>query len=110
MKYIAIAASVLAFVGLAIAGTLTITTEPADDPRIAEAFGSILNLGRPATAVEVQGAVEVWIKGQTQDYEKRKNMAAFSPPPLTLGSPIELPPPIEGRAVKATPTPKPKKK
>lgn len=94
---------------------ITVTIVTADEPRIFEAFGSILNLRnaggqpRPATAAEVEGAVEAWIKGQTTDYEKRKDMAAFSPPPLTLGSPIELPPPIEGKTkAKATATPKKK--
>lgn len=120
MKKYILTAIFLTFIAIAVmlAGTFTITTETADDPRIAEAFGSILNLKdatgnpRPANTAEVQGAVEVWMKQQTEDYEKRKNMQQFSPPPLTLGSPIELPQPSPGMlktAPKPSPTLKPKK-
>jgi hypothetical protein len=64
--------------------TFTIAIPPADVPRIAEAFGSILNLGRPATPDEVEQAAIVWLNQQTTDYERRKNMTAFSPPPLQV--------------------------
>ena len=116
MKTLRIAILLLAITGFALASTLTIEIPAADDPRIAEAYGSILNLKdvngqpRPATTTEIQSAVIAWINQSTQDYEKRKNMATFSPPPLVLNSPVELPPPSPGMRKAATATPKPKKK
>ncbi len=76
--------------------TLTIEITAADEPRVTEAFGSILNLPQPATAEDLQGACSSWMGNQTQDYERRKNQQEFVPPPLTLNEPVELPPPIEG--------------
>jgi len=71
-----------------IAGSYGWNTDPADDPRIQEAFGSILQTKdaagspRPATQREVSGAAMQWVSQQTTDYERRKNMTAFSPPPF----------------------------
>lgn len=82
--------------------TLTIEVTVEDEPRVTEAFGSILNLkdteGQPipATAEDLQEACSVWMGNQTQDYERRKNMQTFVPPPLTLNEPVELPPPEPG--------------
>ncbi len=76
--------------------TLTIEIPIADEARITEAYGSILNLAQPATAEELQQAHIVWMNGQTHDYERRKNMQTFTPPPLELLPPVELPPPTEG--------------
>jgi hypothetical protein len=103
MKILAITI-ILACATFAIADTtLTIIIPTADEPRMTEAFGSILGLGRPATAAEVTGAISVWLAGQTSDYEKRKNMAQFSPPPLELLPPQSAGSPIPG--MKAAPTP-----
>ncbi len=76
--------------------TLTIEIPVADEARITEAYGSILNLAQPATAEDLQGACSEWMGSQTHDYERRKNQQQFVPPPLTLNDPVELPPPIEG--------------
>jgi hypothetical protein len=76
--------------------TLTIEITPDDEPRVTEAFGSILNLGQAATAEDLQGACSTWMGNQTHDYERRKNMQTFTPPPLTLNEPVELPPPEPG--------------
>jgi hypothetical protein len=53
-----------------------------DSTRVEEAFGSILNLGRPATTAEVESALFDWVEGQTHDYERRQNMASFTPAPF----------------------------
>jgi hypothetical protein len=45
-------------------------------------FGSILNLGRDATGAEIKAAVIEWIRGQVQDYERRKNVQTFIPSPF----------------------------
>jgi hypothetical protein len=101
---------VLALAGSSLADTtLTIVIPTADEARMTEAFGSILNLGRPANAQEITGAISQWLAGQTTDYEKRKNMQAFSPPPLEFnGTPIPAGSPIPEKA-KAAATAKPKK-
>lgn len=68
--------------------TLTIEIPASDDPRVTEAFGSILNLkdqaGEPvdATPENIQDTALGWINQQTMDYERRKNQAEFVPPPL----------------------------
>jgi hypothetical protein len=108
MKTIIIILIVLVFAGLSLADTtLTIIIPTADEARMTEAFGSILALGRPATAEEVTGAITVWLTSQTSDYEKRKNMTQFSPPPLELLPPQSAGSPIPGKAA-ATATPKKK--
>jgi hypothetical protein len=105
MKRITVILISLACAAFAYADTtLTIIIPTADEARMTEAFGSILGLGRPATAQEVTGAITVWLTGQTSDYEKRKNMAQFSPPPLQLLPPQSAGSPIPGKAAaKATP-------
>lgn len=84
---------------------LTITIPTADVPRVQEAYGSILNLGRPATTVEMQNAITAWIHQSTTDYERRKNMVTYSPPPMQMA----VPSPTVG-GLKAAPTAAPKKK
>jgi hypothetical protein len=77
-----------------------------DMPRIKEAFGSILGLkdenGQPrsATVAEVEQAMYNWIVSSTGDYERRKNMAAFTPAPPSGGGAKDR--------VAVTPTPTPK--
>lgn len=73
--------------------TITFDIPPEDEPRVVEAFTSILQpkdeAGQPRTAeaVDITGALVTWMNGQTSDYEKRKNMETFSPPPMTLNPP-----------------------
>lgn len=55
-----------------------------DVPRVSEAYGNILGLGRNATVQEVEAATQRWIKGSTLDYERRKNTATFVPPPMEM--------------------------
>jgi hypothetical protein len=95
----------------AYAADMTITIPTNDVPRVQEAFGSILNLGRPANLAEVQRATTEWLHQSTIDYERRKNMATFSPPPLEMKpspTPGGLAAPASQKA--ATPSPTPKKK
>ena len=91
------------------AATLTIDIPAADIPRIQEAFGSIYNLGRPATQTDIENAVRMWIRDSTQDYERRKNQTQFAPPPVTF-TPAPTPTPAALAAPAAKATPKPKKK
>jgi hypothetical protein len=72
---------------LAYAGQYKVSTSTADDPRIQEAFGSILQLGRPAKEGEIEKAMFDWLENQTHNYERGKNMATFSPPPLASATP-----------------------
>jgi hypothetical protein len=100
--------------GLATAPKQTVTKEPwvycvdvgsAEQPRVEEAFGSILGLRnpdgtpRPATGVEIEAAIFNWVEGSTHDYERRKNMSAFTPPPFGSAKNYKL----------TSPTPSPKK-
>jgi hypothetical protein len=70
-------------------GDLCVTLVAVDYGRVAEAFGQILGLKdenaqpRPATTAEVEAAMLTYVEGSTQDYERRKNMATFTPPPLS---------------------------
>ena len=82
------------------AGSYGWNTDPADDPRIQEAFGNILNKHDaagspiPATQREVSAAAMNWVNQQTSDYERRKNMAQYSPPPFqTTPTPLPSPSP-----------------
>jgi len=110
----------LAGAAVIYAGSYGWNTDPADDPRIQEAFGSILGKKDasgspiPATQREVSAAAMEWTNQQTRDYERRKNMAAFSPSPFVT-SPTPSPTPggfAATRMEAATPTPTetPKKK
>jgi hypothetical protein len=65
--------------------TITIEIVAADEPRVTEAFGSILNLQQPATQAEIQHAAGEWIFNSTLDYERRKHQAAFNPSPPQSG-------------------------
>jgi hypothetical protein len=92
------------------AATLTVDIPTADVPRIQEAYGSIYNLGRPATQTDIENAVRQWLRDSTQDYERRKNMQQYTPPPVTF-TPAPTPTPTPAAAAaeakaKASPTPK----
>src|SRR5262245_63627425 len=119
MKLIRITLLLLATAVVIYAGSYGWNTDPADDPRILEAFGSILGKHDaqgspiPATQREVSGAAMNWVNQQTNDYERRKNMAQYSPPPFVTSptpSPTPAPSPtsfaIKQSAVRSTPTPK----
>ena len=95
-----------------IAATLTIEVPANDVPRVSEAFGSILNLGRNATVTEVQEATRRWLIDSTKDYERRKNTYTYSPTPMEM-----QPTPTPGQGARiaapkptATPTSTPKSK
>jgi hypothetical protein len=94
--------------GLAFAATLTIEVPTADVPRVQEAYGSIYGLGRPATQTDIENAVRQWLRDSTQDYERRKNMAEFTPPPVTFTpapTPTPTPAALSAAATNASPTP-----
>jgi hypothetical protein len=91
------------------AATLTIDIPTADVARIQEAYGSIYNLGRPATQTDIENAVRQWLRDSTQDYERRRNQQQYTPPPVTF-TPAPTPTPTPATAAKASPTPTPKKK
>jgi hypothetical protein len=74
-----------------MAATLTIEVPTNDVPRVTEAFGSILGLGRNANQAEVSAACSQWVISQTKDYERRKNMVQFTPPPLEMQTPTPTP-------------------
>jgi hypothetical protein len=84
------------------AATLTIDIPAADVPRLQEAYGSICNLGRPATQTEIENAVRQWLRDSTQDYERRKNMTQYSPPPVTF---TPAPNPTSTAGAKTAPKP-----
>lgn len=69
---------------------MTITIPDQDVPRVTEAYGSILNKRdengdpRPATPAEVDKAITDWLHQSTLDYERRKNMATYQPPPMNF--------------------------
>jgi hypothetical protein len=97
----------------AFGADMTITIPTADVPRVQEAYGSILNLGRPANLAEVQRATTDWIHQSTVDYERRKNMVTFSPPPMAMQpSPSPTAGGLKAAPAKAAPKPTatPKKK
>jgi hypothetical protein len=86
---------------------MTIEVPDQDVPRILEAYGSINNLGRNATASEVQYAIQRWLRDSTLDYERRKNMVQFTPPPLNFSP---TPSGLQVAQAAASPTATPKKK
>lgn len=51
-------------------GTLTITTTAPQDARLVTAYGSILGLGRNATAAEIKAAVIQSIRNNVENYER----------------------------------------
>lgn len=68
-------------------GTMTITTNASQDARIAPAVGSILGLGRDATAAEVKAWVIQYIQQSVLDYERRKNLEQFIPQQFATPTP-----------------------
>ena len=84
---------------------------PSDQPRVTEAFGSILGLkdaqgnSRKATLEEISSATAQWLGGQTHDFERRANMTTFTPPPFSEGSGK-----MNAPTTATAPTPKAKKK
>jgi hypothetical protein len=82
------------------AGTITIDVPAADDKRIADAYGEILYLKRPATTAEIQQAIVTWLNQTTVEYERRK----FAPQPIHFSTPAPV------KAAAPTATPKPRKK
>jgi|SRR5215472_360722 len=90
------------------AGSYGWNTDPSDDPRIQEAYGSILNLGRNATQREVSAAAMNWVASSTTDYERRKNLQQYSPTPFaTSPTPVPSPTPSPTATITPTPTPTP---
>jgi len=79
-----VAVIVLSFALLAhaLAGSITITTDSAQDARIVVAVGSIMNLGRNATQAEVKAFLVQYLRQSVQDYERRQNMSTFTPPAI----------------------------
>jgi hypothetical protein len=65
-----------------IMADMTVTIPDQDVPRVQEAYGSILGLGRPATPAEVNKAITEWLHHSTLDYERRKNTYTFVPPDM----------------------------
>jgi hypothetical protein len=109
MKTIRLILLLLVVAGVIYAGSYGWNTDPADDPRILEAFGSIMNKRDangspvPATQREVSAAAMNWVNQQTTDYERRKNMAQYTPPPFATSptpspSPNPSPTVLEGRS------------
>jgi hypothetical protein len=100
------------------AADLVITVPDQDIPRVQEAFGSILGLGRNATPAEVSKACQDYLHQSTLDYERRKNTYLYTPPPMHfptptpggLAAPQAAAAPSPVPKATATPTPKPKKK
>lgn len=83
---------IILLTGAAIqAATMTVEVPDAQVPRILEAYGSIYNLGRNATPAEVQVMIQGWLQSSTQDYERRKNMAQFTVPPVYSPTPTPTP-------------------
>jgi len=72
---------------------------PAGPPtqRVAAAYGDMLNLvdangsPRPANQQEVSNACSAWVQQTTQDYERRTNMAQFTPSPLPISTSTPAP-------------------
>ena len=54
-----------------------------EDDRVQAAFGDVLNLGQPATQREIEQATFSWVEQTTHDYERRQNMSAFTPDPIS---------------------------
>jgi hypothetical protein len=100
----------LAAAGAVLAATMTVEVPDAQVPRILEAYGSIYNLGRNATAAEVQVMIQGWLQSSTQDYERRKNMVQFTPSPVYSPTPTTTPGLAAAAAKAPAPTATPKKK
>jgi hypothetical protein len=61
----------------------TITTTTDQDTRISNAFGAILNLGRPATGAEVKTALIGWLRKNVLDYEAQQAQTTIDQQRLT---------------------------
>jgi hypothetical protein len=92
----------------AYAADMTITIPDQDVPRVQEAYGSILGLGRPATPAEVNRAITDWLHQSTLDYERRKNTYTYTPPPMHFPTPGGFAGPQSQKAAAPLPTPKKK--
>jgi hypothetical protein len=88
------------------AAIMSIEVPDADVPRILEAYGSIYNLKRNATPAEVQTMIQGWLQTSTLDYERRKNIVQFTPPPMNFSPTPTATPGLAAAAAKA-PAPKP---
>jgi len=92
MKTKLLVATIFLTAGTIYATSYCFDIVPADSVRVAEAFGNYLGLHnpdgspRPATPAEVAAGAQKWIESQTQDYERRKNMAAFQPSPVGVSA------------------------
>ena len=75
--------------------TITITTLASDDPRIFEAFGSVLNLGQDATPEDVTNALITYMNGTTTDYERRQHLENFQPEDIKGVSRTVKPEPVK---------------
>jgi hypothetical protein len=108
MRLLIILALVFAFVLVAISATLTVEIPTNDVPRVSEAYGSIYNLGHNASMQEVSKATQGWIIQSTQDYERRKNMALYTPTPMEMQpTPTPTPTPAPPTPTPVPPTPSP---
>jgi hypothetical protein len=94
----------------AYAADMTITIPDQDVPRVQEAYGSILGLGRLATPAEVNRAITDWLHQSTLDYERRKNTYTYTPPPMHFPTPggLAMPGSQEAAPAVAGPTATPK--
>jgi len=97
------------------AGTVCFDIPPGGPTqRVAAAFGDMLSLrdasGNPrsATQAEVSNACSAYVQQTTQDYERRQNMAGFSPSPVPITA-TPIPSPTAVTLKVATPKPTPKK-
>lgn len=59
--------------------TVTITTDAAQDARLAPAFGAKLGLGRNATTAEVKADLIAYLRGVVQTYETEQTRIANPP-------------------------------
>ena len=113
---IGILLTLIASASVAFGATMTIDVPDAQVPRVLEAYGSIYNLGRNATPAEVQVMIQGWLQNSTMDYERRKNMAQFTPSPVYSPTPtttpggLAAPAGIQGQQTPPSPTATPKTK
>lgn len=107
-KFAIILSSALVLI-YAWAADLTVTVPDQDIPRVQEAFGSMYNLGRPATVQEVSRSCQDYIHQSTLDYERRRNTYTYTPVPMHFPTPTPTAGAREAEA-KAAATPTPKKK
>lgn len=63
--------------------TITITTLPSEDVRIAAAYGSFLSLGRPATGPEIKARILADITQAVKQYETTLQQSAVVVIPIS---------------------------